>query len=225
MLDLLDEEEIKEIRRKLDPFITEVTKMTGRSSAEYQQFREEMIKWIPQFDKTLRVWNDMLRSLTYIEHEAKADPRAVSTIKLFIYLGLVEMYGVDLLNSLILLLIASGRTLHIEREHGTPRVIHASTLDHLQSTGVTLATKLKFLEENGLSAIARLIDRDLRNDIAHLNFEIEDNGKIRTNHSGNVDIDQKIEKFNRIFRVVMTMMNVDIVLPFKQKLEHNVSGE
>lgn len=113
-----------------------------------------------------------------------------SFMKMFQYLGYVESLGVTLIDVLVFLLIAKGHQLHVERFHDRPRISHVSSFKELRYA--KLASKLGFLESNELENVAKLVNRELRNDIAHLNFSIDGKGKIDTSHRKNLDIDKEI---------------------------------
>jgi hypothetical protein len=54
---------------------------------------------------------------------------------------------------------------------------HVNSLEDLDSPALSLSVKLDFLEVNGVPFFSKWIDRPLRNKIAHLEFEINDNGE------------------------------------------------
>jgi hypothetical protein len=58
--------------------------------------------------------------------------------------------------------------------------------------------KLEFLEENEITFFSKWIDRDLRNRIAHSDYEINDEGQLVLEAKGKkntVDIKQKLDVF------------------------------
>jgi len=117
-------------------------------------------------------------------------PKARSISKLFAYLGLVESLGVTLIDMALILLIANGRELHIRHGGG---IRHVSTLKELRK--LDLFYKLEFLKANKLEFVGDLVNRKLRNEIAHLNFQIEENGDIVDSNGQQINIDDKLEKF------------------------------
>jgi hypothetical protein len=94
---------------------------------------------------------------------------------LFFYLGLVESYGNCFVDLLVMLLIANGKDFHIESLHSSPRIKHVNSMNDLEKEKVPLTTKLNFLRDNGIDTFSSIIDSRLRNDIAHLNFKINEN--------------------------------------------------
>jgi hypothetical protein len=93
-------------------------------------------------------------------------------LAMFVYLGLVETYGNTLADVAVWLLVANGKDFRIGRERGTPRIKHALSIKDLENKRVSLGTKLNFMRKNGLNESASIVDREVRNDIAHMRLEI-----------------------------------------------------
>lgn len=93
----------------------------------------------------------------------------------FFYLGVVEITGNFLADFVIVHLIANGHDFHVECAYRTPRIKHVVYLKELEEERVPLATKLNFIEDCGITVFRSIINTKLRNDIAHMNFEIKDN--------------------------------------------------
>lgn len=55
-----------------------------------------------------------------------------------------------------------------------------------------MGVKLGFLEQNKLGLFSKMIGTDLRNKVAHLKFEIAENGIIRSNRK-EIQIDEEIK--------------------------------
>jgi len=117
-------------------------------------------------------------------------PKARSISKLFAYLGLVESLGVTLIDMALVLLIANGEEMHIRQGGG---IRHVSTLKELRK--LDLVYKLEFLKANMLQFVGGVINRELRNNIAHLKFQIEENGDIVDSNRQSVNIDDELQKF------------------------------
>lgn len=142
-------------------------------------------------------------------------PKAKSMSKLLSYLGLVESLGVTLLDMALVLLIANKEEMHIRRG---PGIMHVSTMKELRK--LELAYKLHFLEKHKLGYFAKLIDRNLRNDIAHLKLEIEEDGTIRGSGGNVIDIDEVISNFwARVGTIISFLDDVG----FKNWLEKKVT--
>jgi len=95
-------------------------------------------------------------------------------VDLFFYLGLVESLGNCYVDILVMLLVTNGRDFHLESRFSTPRIKHLVSIKELEREKVPLKAKLNFLEDNGIKCFTSVIDTQLRNDIAHLNFELKD---------------------------------------------------
>ena len=108
----------------------------------------------------------------------KDDLQLRATIGLFHYLGFVESVASTFIDLLVLLVIFSGKDFHVERHRKIPRIIHAETLSDLRGSEVSLSSKLSFLKRYGIKHSLKMIDRNLRNNIAHLDFEITKDGAV-----------------------------------------------
>ncbi len=146
-------------------------------------------------------------SISVFENNSKR-PESSPIVKMFMYLGLVESLGVAFINLIMLLLITCGSDFHIEQHHHIPRIIHAETIEDLQSTSIGLSSKVEFLKNNGLTRTSKLVNTDLRNKIAHLNLsenEIDENGVISKNFQ--INIKQKYDEFNKTFNIIRKILN------------------
>jgi hypothetical protein len=110
-------------------------------------------------------------------YKSQTEPRALTALHTFLYLTQIEIVGTAFLDMAILMLTAKGIDLHIEPDYEHRYTRHVTSLADLDSPSLTLNVKLDFLKMNGLSFFEKCIDRTLRNDIAHANFEIDENGK------------------------------------------------
>lgn len=156
---------------ELKPYLDGV-KTANKDNASI--FRKAFEKHLSRSRRVLDLWLSIC--------ESKEGLTAISTMEkqvfeLFSYLGLVESLGNCYVDILVMLLVANGKTFHIESMHNTPRIKHVESIDDLRESSLSLRTKLNFLKENGLSVFSSLVDSQLRNDIAHLNFRVV-NGKV-----------------------------------------------
>jgi hypothetical protein len=117
-------------------------------------------------------------------------PKARALSKLFAYLGLVESLGVTLMDMSLILLIANGKEVHIRKDKG---IMHVSTLKELRK--LDLIYKLGFLTANKLEFIAGMVNRPLRNDIAHLKFSIGEEGEVKGSNGQVVNVDDVLREF------------------------------
>lgn len=142
----------EKIEVELDPLISNFTGL-ARTNRKYIHFKTSLDNW-----------------------------NLLTVVGLFRYLGLVESFGAQLVDLLVLLLVANGYDFHVEREHEVPRIIHATSLKDLRNA--FLGPKVRFLERCGLRATSKIVDVGLRNSIAHLDFEIKENGMVSARSRG-----------------------------------------
>ena len=116
-------------------------------------------------------------------------PKSKPMIKMLVYLGLVESLGTTFIDMALMLLIANGKEMHARG----PYINHVISLKELRK--LDLAYKLHFLKRHGLPLFLKIVNRKLRNDIAHLKFKVDGEGVIRDSKGSLVDIDEVIERF------------------------------
>jgi hypothetical protein len=155
----------KDIESELTPFLDGVYRMDD-SSREFQRFKENFIYFHKKYEKKLEIFKLFLKT-----KEVSLETMGKIYL-LFTYLGAVESVGNTLVDILVMLLVANGVDFHIECRYTTPRIKHATSIKELENEWIPLTTKLNFLEENGMKKLKSIIDSRLRNDIAHLNFDI-----------------------------------------------------
>lgn len=74
---------------------------------------------------------------------------------------------------MILLLIGKGIDFQLEPDYDHRYKRHATSLEDLQTPSLSLATKQNFLQANKINIFSNMIDRTLRNKIAHMDFTID----------------------------------------------------
>jgi len=94
--------------------------------------------------------------------------------KSFLYLALFETSVNNILDLLVMLLVLNGHDFFIQPMGKYRR--YAKTIDDLDYSNV--GEKLHFLNIHGFSMLTKNINKDLRNKIAHMDFDIEGNGII-----------------------------------------------
>lgn len=177
-----DDPDYEKIKAELEPFITKITKVTGKRSDEYLRFKKNYSEWNKRFTRAIEMAG-IVHSVARVEHQLRQDleakpgnRRPLSVLLLYRYLGSVESFGTTILDLLVILLIANRRHFHVDRVHEVPHIVHATDFKDLRHT--TLQSKLEFLKRNGLKKASTFIDRELRNAIAHLSFKMDSKGKI-----------------------------------------------
>jgi len=139
----------------------------GTTSHSFRIFKQAQGHFRTRYDRAWKIFNALFAAFL-------ANPEQTSA--LFVYLGLVESLGNCIVDVIVMILIANGRDFHIERLHTTPRIKHATSIEDLEKERVALTTKLNFLRDNGIEELPSIIDSTLRNDIAHLNFNVKEDG-------------------------------------------------
>lgn len=147
-------------------------------------------------------------------------PKAKALSKLFAYLGLVESLGVTLMDMALMLLIANGREMHIRKDKG---IMHVSTLKELRK--LDLIYKLGFLKANKLEFIASMVNRQLRNDIAHLNFRIEESGEVKGSNGQPVNVDDTLTEFWKRVGQIISIFEYIQFLRFLEQMGSASDGQ
>jgi phosphopantetheine adenylyltransferase len=165
----------KEYSSQLKPLIDSAIKMR-RTPKISRALKENLLKIKTQNSKIDQTYNYMAQQVDILEEELSTVPE--SSVRFFFsiaffYLGIVEMTGNFLADFVIAHLIATGHDFHIECTYRTPRIKHVVYLKELEEERVSLATKLNFIEDCGITIFRSIINTRLRNDIAHMNFDIK----------------------------------------------------
>jgi len=166
----------KEFASQLKPLLDSV-RDTVRSPQESKIFKQNCLELGARVGKIRQVYDSMAQHVDLLVEELatveESSTRYFFNIAFF-YLGLVEIIGNFLADFVIVHLIANGHDFHIECAYRTPRMKHVVYLKELEEERVPLATKLNFIEDCGITVLKSIIDTKLRNDIAHMNFDIKD---------------------------------------------------
>jgi len=129
----------------------------------FELFRDSFSDFVGRFLKTWNLFFVLVKGFLQAPATAHA---------LFLYLGCIESLGNSIVDIVVMLLVANGKDFHIECRYATPRIKHAKSINDLENERVPLAAKLNFLKDNGIKELPRLLDNELRNDIAHLKFDV-----------------------------------------------------
>lgn len=160
------------IREELEPFFFSFA-MLGARNEKFQQFKRNYQSFKARYrnakqkeefvtDGIAEYWNDP---------EEYTNSAKFVFLVMFGYLGLVETVATCVVDILVMFLIANGHDFHVESKYG-PSIKHATSISSIMSERVQLSTKLHFLREHGITFFADIVDNKLRNDIAHLNFQL-----------------------------------------------------
>jgi len=105
--------------------------------------------------------------------EKRKDKTLIDAI---MYLLEVEVISNLVIDILIMMLVAKGHIFHIEADEEYLFARHAVSIEDLNSSSVTLGMKVNYLQKNSVDCITKYVDKNLRNRIAHMDFEIDENG-------------------------------------------------
>jgi len=180
--------DLAKIDSELEPLITNLIHIVPKTSAGYQIMKREATEFKQKITKALDLAKIIVDAEKVMSKVSRSGVK--SLMKMFQYLAYVESLGATLIDVLVLMVIASGHQLHVERHHGWPHILHVSSFKELSYSN--LASKLGFLKLNGLKNVVKVVNRELRNDVAHLNFSIDGKGRINTSHKKNLNIDKEI---------------------------------
>ena len=183
-------DDYKETKRFLEPLITKILCVVPRMDqlmlpSRRFLFEENLVEFNAKWQEAERISQILkdLKNVTYPSQELK------SMSKMLGYLGPVESLGVTLVDMLLLILIANEYEVHTQGPYSK----HVTSFEELAD--IDLEFKLKFLKDNGINIAERIVDRELRNIIAHLKFRILENGDVRDRGNNRVLVDEKISRF------------------------------
>lgn len=133
------------------------------------------------------------------------------------YMFWVEVSTSLLADIIIVMLSAKGDPLHIEPDDRYRFIRHVSSVEDLESPSVSLATKLGYLSKSQIDCFEKYVDRKLRNQIAHMDFEIDDTGCFFVHEKRNgeirnqpVDISKKLERLNLFNHITMRKIKLAV---------------
>lgn len=205
--------ELEKITNGFDFLVTGI-KTCGKSSAQYMQFKKDAGYL---YERLLRA-EEFAGDIARMKVET-AETRHSLLIKMFGYLGLVESVGVAMINFSVVLLIVNGYNFHIDSRHASPRVRHATSIKDLEDERVSLGARFGFLEQNGLGFLPEMMGfpskrkrsrYNLRNTVAHLNFRVDENGKIyykETNREIDIDSEYGEELLQKLDKLIKEIKN------------------
>lgn len=160
----------KKIKSQLQPFLDGI-----RTNPEaYKLFKKAYMHYRKKLDKSREIFSAIVPKRK-IQKPSKIAVEEMVYV-MFVYLGLTESLGNCIVEMACALLIANGRDFHIERRYGIPRIKHADSIQDFEKEKVPLGLKLAFLEGNNITELASVIDTGIRNSVAHLDFDIREEG-------------------------------------------------
>ena len=143
--------------------------------ADYELFKKSYKHFRGEFNKALKYAQQLAQ---YAAYPSDVSPSLKDTVyALFSHVVLVESLGRSLLDMIVMLLVANGKNLHINKGRG---IGHVNQIGELHD--VSLGRKVFFLKNNRITKLTKFVNVDLRNKISHLSFELS---------KDNIDIDGK----------------------------------
>ena len=160
----------QEITAELKPYLDTIINME-KKSASYKQFCKALDIHDQKFAHGSHIYDYIMKDFEEIsKHGTKEEIH-----RLFSYLGLVESIGNTVTDIIVMILVANNIDFHVESIRSTPRIRHVNSIEDLDKNRVPLTAKLNFLRDNQISVFPSVVDSELRNKIAHMNFEIRRN--------------------------------------------------
>ena len=195
-------EKEEEVRKQLTPLFADFY----AGSPKFKLHKKYKPKFSEKTKKTLQFvtrWADIIETYTNNISESDQGKRLgyARFLEAITYLLDVELIGNAYVDQTILLLIAGDLDLHLEPDCKHRYVRHVASLEDLESPSLSLSVKLDFLHSNGLTFFSKWIDRNLRNKIAHLEFEIDDKGNFKAGNK-RIDTKQKSKTFREYYLAV-----------------------
>lgn len=118
-------------------------------------------------------------------------PKELTLISAFMYLLATEGHVCSVLNFVSYVLVTSGHDLYSL----TKRKYMKDDMEEIRK--VEMSTKIQFLKHHGFGALTKEYDSTFRNDIAHHNYKVDEEGALWVRGKP-VDLASKIDKLIKI---------------------------
>jgi len=189
-------------------------KMFERHSEQFEKKFEQANSITETFTETLNRFPACEKIEDFPKHK-----KAINVVGAFGYLAMVETAASIYVDLTILILIAKGQDLHLGPDRKHMYIRHAMSLEDLESPTLPLSVKLDFLDLNGFPFFSKWIDRDLRNKIAHLDFDFDQNGNflLKNGETKVIKLEDKMASFMKYLRVIGTFFVEDLKKTIKRK--------
>jgi hypothetical protein len=181
----IPKEIVDEVRSQLEPLLLE---SPFTDTEMYQLYLKRLHERMSRAKGISQIILDEISSGT-------TEPKLKTALTVLLYLTEIELLGTSYIDFVILLLTAQGIDLHLESDDKHRYTRHVTSPEDLESSSLSLHVKLDFLKSNGITFFEKCIDRELRNRIAHADFDIDEKGKFfcltRKGKRKEVDINEK----------------------------------
>jgi hypothetical protein len=161
--------QLDKLASEFDPFYDNI-KGLDRTGKAFGIFKKSYLA----YREKLKLSNRLLEICSKGLIERSQEPPNISRITFlhpFYYLGFVESVGNTVTNMIVMILVSSGIDFHVVE--GKWKVEHVTSIKELEKRNLSLTAKLNFLKENKIREFSSAVDSDLRNKIAHMNFQFE----------------------------------------------------
>lgn len=156
--------------------------------------------------------------LTRLLKSDDSSPREIALLTVFLYLLCAEGQICNILNWVSYLLVATGHDLFTLAK----RKYVEENMEAVMR--VEMWTKIQFLKHHGFGALTREYDSTFRNDIAHHNFAIDDEGIIWV-RGNKIDLQSKMESLSPIIEAANESL-VEVIKELKKaykEMEETIS--
>jgi len=198
-----------------------ICRRTGLDSKKVEGFHSKIVALLekgPKKDRMGEMFEEFFDNMASVFHSleefmelttARIIPKRTRLlVELFYYLGLSEGLLSQLVQSIALILMESGHDIYDPQ-----RMKFVKNYRNLDK--VSLFVKLQFIEAHGFKYLTKLYDRKLRNCVAHLRFNLNDDGTITNKITG-----EKIEEKVLLQQIgELTGMGMLIFLTYREALE------
>lgn len=192
------EKQLKPLFAKFYPS-SEQYMLYKKYEVEFKKKYKRIYDFLDRHTAFIKVFSNGISKEPYVE--AKKHFNFVAAIT---YLLETELIGTVFVDQALLLLIGGGVDFHLEPDYKHRYTRHATSLEELEAPFLSLSVKLDFLSINGLTFFSKWLDRNLRNKIAHLDYEINDKGDFCLKGKRKpVDLQDKISTFKEYFFCVL----------------------
>ena len=205
----MNQELYDEIKKQLSPIFLKFYK----TSDTYKKFGESA----PQLSNSVMKTNQIGRDLTELQFIMNTKDIALKykgLMAAFSYLLRVEIIATFFIDLTLLLLIDERVCLHLDPDDNHKFVRHASSLEDIESTSLSLYRKIDFLETNKITLFEDYIDRELRNKIAHGNFIVEEDGKFYTisakGNKNEIDLKKKLLQLDDFIEAILQVFSEEL---------------
>jgi len=162
----------RKVEAELEPFMN-IIRCIPREYSELEMFRQAYFDYLRKHEHYGKISR-------YLAHDTL---KITGTHKdklqwILWYLGVLEGINHTVVNILVILLNASKTKTKIANpgnNYYLKRISQANSLEDLEEKFIPLNAKLIFLRANGLKEVASVIDAEFRNDVAHFNFDVQNN--------------------------------------------------